>query len=402
MVKIDINGNMIMLWVIVYLWMMPYCFAATTTPTITVDLQDISVQDALHLMARFMKINIVIDPAIKGTTSLHVHHMPADQALDMVLAAQKLNKWHANNVWYIMTKEAWLQRQQDDLQLQIAMQASAPLLTRVWQIHYANAGDIAHVIQDTSASLLSKRGHIRVDARTNIVCVHDIDESIQTINRLIQRLDIPVQQVLIEAYLASVDSDYEHALGIRFMTEQADGDHHISLAVLKLPDSSLLDMQLTALENSGHGELISKPSLFTANQQTASIESGEEIPYQEVSASGATSVTFKKAVLSLEVTPQVMPDDRVLLALHVNQDKPSNRMVLGVPAISTRQMSTHILVKNGQTIVLGGIYETNDQHNLQQIPFLGKIPYIGWLFRQQDSVKIKRELLIFVTPRIIR
>jgi type IV pilus assembly protein PilQ len=160
-------------------------------------------------------------------------------------------------------------------------------------------------------------------------------------------------------------------------------------------------VQLSALENEGHGELISSPSLFTANQQTASIESGEEIPYQEVSKSGATSVAFKKAVLSLKVTPQVMPDHQVMLELQVNQDKPSNRMVLGVPAISTRQMSTHILIKNGQTIVLGGIYESDKEAGQRRIPFLGKIPLVGLLFRHQNSVLRKRELLIFVTPKII-
>jgi type IV pilus assembly protein PilQ len=173
------------------------------------------------------------------------------------------------------------------------------------------------------------------------------------------------------------------------------------LSVLKLANGSFLDMQLAALENEGHGELISSPSLFTANQQTASIESGEEIPYQEVSKSGATGIVFKKAVLSLKVTPQIMPGNHVLLQLQVNQDKPNNRMVLGVPAISTRQISTHILVKSGQTVVLGGIYETNKEKGQQRIPFLGKIPIIGWLFGQRNVSENKRELLIFVTPKII-
>ena len=173
------------------------------------------------------------------------------------------------------------------------------------------------------------------------------------------------------------------------------------VSLIKLANGKSLAVELAALEKSGHGELISSPSLLTLNQQTASIESGEEIPYQETSGSGATSVTFKKAVLSLKVTPQVMPGNQVMLQLQVNQDKPNKRMVLGVPSISTRQMNTNILVKNGETVVLGGIYESNHEREEQEIPFLGKIPLVGWLFQQQNILNNKRELLIFVTPRVI-
>jgi len=232
------------------------------------------------------------------------------------------------------------------------------------------------------------------------------------IRTVIQRLDVPVQQVLIEVQLASIDSDYERELGVSYQNQQplsqdqsssgyAPFNMHYGLALLKLTDGSLLRMQLSALERAGHGELISSPSLFTANQQTASIESGEEIPYQEISRSGATGVAFKKAVLSLKVTPQIMPGQYVLLQLQVNQDKPSNRIILGVPAITTRQMSTNVLVKSGQTIVLGGIYESDKGHQQQGVPVLNKIPLVGWLFKQQNVTDNKRELLIFVTPKVI-
>ncbi|MBV8802089.1 MAG: hypothetical protein JO131_03825 [Gammaproteobacteria bacterium] len=238
--------------------------------------------------------------------------------------------------------------------------------------------------------------------------VQDIEDHIQSIDTLIKNLDIPVQQILIEAHLASIDSDYERELGLSFSSKQQNGDSskpnessQYHLAIIPLAKDSFLDVQLAALENEGHGELISSPSLFTANQQTASIESGEEIPYQEISKSGATAVAFKKAVLSLKVTPQIMPGNKILLQLQVNQDKPSNRMILGVPAISTRQISTHILVKSGQTIVLGGVYESNKEKGQQRIPFLGKIPFIGWIFNLQNMAENKRELLIFVTPKII-
>ncbi len=221
------------------------------------------------------------------------------------------------------------------------------------------AEDIGHVLQDSTSSLLSKRGHVRVDVRTNIICIQDTADHLAESDKVIKRLDVPVQQILIEARLASVDNAFERELGINFAVN-AEGEsaaplaQHYSLAVARLADGSQLDIQLAALENAGHGELISSPSLFTANQQTASIESGEEIPYQEKSLSGDTTIAFKKAVLSLKVTPQILPDNEVSLQLQVNQDRPSNLVVQGVPAISTRQISTHVLLNNGQTIVLGG------------------------------------------------
>lgn len=305
-----------------------------------------------------------------------------------------------------------MQRTQEELKLQNMLAETAPLVSRLWQIYYAKADDIARMLEDNKNTLISKRGHVRIDVRTNIVYVRDTEDRIREINHLVQRLDIPVRQVLIEAHLASVDSDFERELGLHFSVAQTNVRENeappfsalntrYGLAVAKLADGSLLNVQLSALEREGRGELISSPSLFTANQQTASIEAGEEIPYQEMSDSGGTTVTFKKAVLSLKVTPQIMPENQVLLQLQVNQDKPNKRVVLGVPAINTRQISTNILVKSGQTIVLGGIYESNKEEDQQRIPFLGKIPLVGWLFRQQNISNNKRELLIFVTPRIM-
>lgn len=316
------------------------------------------------------------------------------------------------NTWLILPHAELLRRQQDELKLQMSYEEMAILSTRIWQIHYAKADDIARLIQDSTTSLLSKRGHVRVDARTNSVCVQDTAEHLQEIAALIKRLDIPVQQVLIETKLASVDYDTERELGLNFSVQYPSdpvspvqqltrAPKRYSLAVAKLADGSILDAQLSALENEGRGELISSPSLFTANQQTAQIESGEEIPYQEVSESGGTAVAFKKAVLRLKVTPQIMPGNRVLLQLQINQDKPSNRIVMGVPAINTRQIMTNVLVGNAETIVLGGIYESNHEQAEQRIPFLGKIPLVGWLFKQQNVTHSKRELLIFVTPKII-
>ncbi len=390
--------------------------AAYANPTsdekkLTVDFQEVNVVDALRIMAKFAHVDMIISPAVTGKISIHLRQESISRALDVIVASQGLAKWKKEGVWYVAPQRELIERQQDEFQMQETLRETAALKTVIWQIHYAKAQDIAHLIQDANYSLLSKRGHLQVDTRTNKLCVQDAPYFLDAILALIKKLDIPVQQVLIEARLASIDSDYERALGMNFGVHDATPESgtvpwsnstpHYSLAIARLPDGASLDVALTALENDGHGELISSPSLFTANQQSALIESGEEIPYQESSSSGATNIAFKKAVLSLQVTPQIMPNNRVLLQLKVNQDKPNNRIVLGVPSITTRQLTTNILIKNGQTIVLGGIYELDKERDAQRIPFLSKIPLVGLLFQQQNAKEKKRELLIFVTPKII-
>ncbi len=384
------------------------------TQQLSLDLENIKLTEALRLIAKFMHFNIMIAPGVKGTVSLHLQDVPPNEVIDLLMTSQNLTQSRSGSVWTITPRNAFMRHKQEEMKLQEAVENAAPLQMHTWQIHYAKAEDIAHLLQDSNYSLLSKRGHIRVDSRTNKLYVQDLASHIALTKSLIQQFDIPVQQIQIEAHLASVDSDYERELGINFSVHNSPVDketHAVSenvsraarysLAVAKLADGSLLDAALVAMENEGRGELISSPSLFTANQQTASIESGEEIPYQEVSLSGGTGIAFKKAVLSLKVTPQIMPGQQVLLELQINQDRPSSRIVLGVPAISTRQMTTRLLVKSGQTLVLGGIYELNKEHDEQRIPFLGKIPLVGLLFQQQNAKENKRELLIFVTPKIL-
>ncbi len=370
---------------------------------ITLNLENVSIQDALHFLVKSQQKNLIISPSIHGNTSLHINNMSEKEAFDTVLAMHDLHQWKVNNTWFVGSREEFLQRMELEKKIKLLEHETESLVTRIWQIRYAKAQDIAQLLQDPKNTLISNRGFVSVDARTNMLCVRDIATSMEAIHKFITALDIPVRQVLIEAHLASIDSDYERDLGINFSVNPEEGESNgrFSLAVLNLPDGSRLNMQLAALERSGHGELISSPSLFTANQQTAVIESGEEIPYQETSRNGATSVTFKKAVLSLKVTPQIMPGNQVLLQLQVNQDKPSKRMVLGVPAINTRHITTNIQINHGQTVVLGGIYEQNYEHDEQGLPFLARIPLIGWLFKQQNTSRNKRELLIFVTPKIM-
>lgn len=381
---------------------------------VTIDLQNTNIADAIRALSKFLDVNIVMSTAINGVVTLHLHHANPRHAFDLLLASQGLAKWQIGNIWFVAPRAELIRRKQEELKWQTVWNDSLPLVTQIWSIKYSKAEEIAHVLQEGRVSLISKRGHIRVDARTNTICVQDISDNMNTIRQLIQRLDAPIPQIVIEARLASVDSDFERELGINFTVKTPLEEEGVpspkmltsqmgkySIAVATLADGSLLDVKLAALENTGHAELISRPSLFTANRQAASIEAGEEIPYQEVSESGGTAVVFKKAVLGLKVTPQVLPGNKVLLQLQINQDRPSNRMVLGMPTIRTRQIITNVLVKNGHTIVLGGIYETNKEEGERRIPFISQMPFIGLLFKQKNTVESKRELLIFVTPRIM-
>lgn len=376
-----------------------------------IDLRNAFLPDVLTVVAKQAGLNLVLSPSINSMVSLHLKNLSAKEILHLLFISNGLSVCEMNGAWFVAPRSEMIKRQQEELQLQNITEETTSLITEVRQMHFARADDIGRLLQDSGNSLLSKRGHLRVDMRTNRLWIQDIPARVIEINKLIMHFDIPAQQILIEARLASVDSDFERELGIHFSVQEGSDTNdsksgeeiqtRYGLAVARLVDGSVLDMQLTALENEGHGELISSPKLFTSNQQTASIESGEEIPYQQSSKSGATNIAFKKAVLSLKVTPQILPGNKVLLDLQVNQDNPSGHMVLGVPTINTRQMSTHVLMKNGETIVLGGIYESNKEHAVERIPFISQIPLVGLIFQQQNVIEKKRELLIFVTPKMI-
>lgn len=382
---------------------------------LTLELQNTSLPEAIRLIAKFLHISVIVSPSVGGVATINLHEASPLQAFNLLLTSHDLAKWQMGDVWLIAPRSELIKHKQEDVKWQELCDESSPLVTRVWQIKYGKAEDICNLLHGEHSSLISKRGYACVDVRTNIICISDVAPRMADLNRLIRRLDVPVKQILIEARLASVDNDCERELGIIYdVNEKPCEDKglnplksfhhevgHYSLAVAKLADGSLLDVKLAALENAGRADLISSPSLFTANQQPASIEAGEEVPYQEVSDSGGTAVTFKKAVLGLKVIPQILPGNKVLLQLQINQDRPSKRLVLGVPTISTRQIMTNVLVRAGQTIVLGGIYECNYEEGQQRIPFISDIPIIGLLFKQQKTRTNKRELLIFVTPKII-
>lgn len=372
---------------------------------ITLNIKNASLPDAIRFIATAAGMNVVISSAVTGSVSLAFDHASAERALESVLASQGLDKSIMGNIWYIASREELIKRKEAELKMQEVSGQAEPLLTSVIKIRYARAEDVARLLQDQQSSFISKRGTIHVDSRTNTLLIQDVAKSVAKARSLIAAVDVPVKQIMIEARLASIDTDFEREMGVDFSSgfvqNAAPGVGKYSLVAVTLANGSQLDIKLAALEAKGHAQLISAPRLFTANQQSAYIESGEEVPYQEVSESGGTAVTFKKAVLGLKVTPQLLPDRRVLLQLKINQDRPSARMVQGVPTISTRQMNTSVLVKNGETVVLGGIYELNDESEQRGLPFLSDIPVVGVLFKTQRTRHSKRELLVFVTPRLI-
>ena len=356
------------------------------------DFHDLNLPDCIRVLAKSARMNVMLDPAVKGVVTMQIHAASIEQALDALLMAKGLSRARMGSVWLIAPRDV--------------LDANMPLETQTLKIRYARAQDIASVLQGGQADFISKRGMLRVDARTNTLFVRDLSANVAAIRRVVLDLDAPIKQILIDVRIASVDQDYERALGIDYVVTSGAqvsprevGRYSIALA--HLADGSRLDVKLAALEMAGHAHLISSPCLFTANQQPASIEAGEEIPYQELSEGGGTAVVFKKAVLALRVTPQVLPEDRVALQMQINQDRPSDKLVQGVPTISTKQMTTNVLVKNGETVVLGGIYEMNEENGSRGLPFLSRIPLLGLLFQESQSRRSKRELLIFVTPKVV-
>ena len=303
---------------------------------------------------------------------------------------------------------------QDPFQLANAQQAST-LKSLFINIHYAKASDLAQFLNEQKPSLLSNEGHLKADNRTNILWIQDKEECLEEIKQIITKLDIPVKQILIKARIVNLDERFLQNLGIAFgMQSSANtSDLNLSLSntsfqagqfnipIVKLQNEQFVDLQLNALEQDGHAQIISSPELITNNRVAASIQSGEEVPYQEQTISGNTSVTFKKAVLKLKVTPAVMPNNQVLLQLEINQDKISTLSVQGVPAIRTQELITEVLLNSKETVVLGGIYEENDSHALNQTPVLSKIPLLGRLFQQHQKLRERKKLLIFITPVVL-
>jgi len=309
--------------------------------------------------------------------------------------------------------------QESSLQNSDNITNSATALSNVLiPIHYGKAEDVGRLLTAKGGSFLSPEGNINVDKRTNSIWIEDERDRINKIRRFIKNIDIPVKQVLIEARVVNIDENFTRELGLEFGTTKETGNKtiggltmdlpyvstdvgHFSFTIAKLNSDTLLDMELSALESEGHGKVISRPKLITLDREPAYIDSGESIPYQERTSQGNTNIAFKKAVLALKVTPIIVSQNKVLLHISVNQDKISILNVQGVPAIDTQEIKTQVLVNNKQTVVLGGIYEQNNDNLMTRVPVLSSIPIVGLLFRHKKSEIKRKELLIFITPQII-
>lgn len=396
------------------LWLLLLFTTSIYAKDIDISIPELPLIDAIRLLANEANINVVINSEVNGVAALQVTHANPKEVLQSLLVTHDLVKSVNGGVWYIAPRSLVAKQLQSDIDLEVLQESAATLLHQSWRLRYARASDVMAMIKNNE-SVSSERGQVWIDVRTNLIAARDTKERLKFINELIRKVDVPIQQVLIEARLVSVDQDAERQLGVEYAVKETSRQQpalsggafkfaaqgHYSVAVAHLPDGSLLDIRLLALERAGKARLISSPSLFTANNQEATIEAGEEVPYQEVSESGGTAVAFKKAVLGLKVTPQVLPNQQLLLALKINQDRPSVRQVQGVPSINTRQIVTNVQVKSGKTIVLGGIFEKDEEEGQEMLPILGNIPIIGLLFTQKGKRQHKRELLIFVTPKII-
>jgi type IV pilus assembly protein PilQ len=390
---------------------------------------------------------MVTSDTVSGSITLQLQNVPWDQALDIILKTKGLDKRQNGNVLMIAPADEIAAREALELQSEQQVEQLSPLRSEFVQVNYAKAEELAKIIQGEKTSFLSARGSVTVDVRTNTLMVRDTAKKLDEIRQLVRILDIPVRQVMIESRIVVADDGVGSQLGVRFGVHSAVDSNQtgisgtidsaytarsslsnslltgfpptqqnvelglsepagtIGLSFGRLAEGLILDAELSALESENKSEVIASPKVVTANQKEAYIEAGEEIPYQEAAGgtSGGTKISFKKAVLSLKVTPQITPDDRIILDLLVNQDTRGEQVSTnGPPAINTREVGTQVLVENGETVVLGGIYQQLKNRDVSKVPLLGDIPGLGILFRRTIESESKSELLIFVTPKIIK
>ena len=396
---------------------------------LSLNFQDIEVRSVLQLIADFTGLNLVASDTVTGSITLRLENVPWDQALDIILQTKGLDKRRMGNVLLVAPAQEIAEYERQELETERQMEDLRPVRLETIQVNYAKAGDIVSLLREDD-ELISDRGFISSDDRTNTISVRETAPKLKEIRDLVETWDRPVRQVLIEARIVQADVDVSSDMGIAWGVSGNDGnfsvsgssdsladapgdfpaDMNVDLGVTGTGTSSaaigftssdfLLDLELSALESDGQLEIVSQPKVVTADRQEASIKSGEEIPYQEATSSGATNVSFKEAALGLNVTPQITPDDNIIMDLEVNQDS-RGQVTAGVPSINTRSVQTQVLVGDGETVVLGGIYESEVSKNVVKTPFLGDIPYLGALFRQTSETDTRTELLIFVTPRIM-
>lgn len=413
-----------------------------TGEKLSLNFQDIEVRSVLQLIADFTELNLVASDTVRGRITLRLQNVPWDQALDLILKTKGLDKRKVGNVMLVAPADEIAAREKLELESQKQVKELAPLRTEYLTVNYAKAAEVAELI--TSSGFLSDRGTITVDERTNVLLLQDTSANIDEVRFMLEQLDIPVKQVMIEARLVIARSNALEELGVKWgighfgkspiagedngfalwgnkdglentiidneyslgggnlgLDLGVEGENVTSIALGYFDvDHGLVDLELSALESDGRADIVSTPKVLTADQQTAKIQSGTEVPYQEASSSGATSTSFKEAVLSLEVTPQITPDGRIIMDLKVNQDS-VGEIFNNIPSIDTNEIETSVIVNNGQTVVLGGVFRSEDVESVIKTPFLGDLPVLGRLFRKTQNSSEKVELLVFITPRVV-
>ncbi len=412
---------------------------------LSLNFQNIEVRAVLQIIAEFTGLNLVASDSVQGTITLRLKDVPWDQALDLVLKTKGLDKRQMGSVLLVAPAQEIAAREKAELETLKQSEDLAPLKTEYIGLNYAKAKDLIKLL-NSKQSILSKRGTAVVDERTNTLLVKDTDLNLKRVKKLISVLDVPVKQVLIEARIVVANTSVGEELGVKWggagqvgsknnvflggsqktisQASQIGFSGGSNLNRYNLNDANmvdfgvknsqastfaigyqaadfLLDMELAAIETEGNAEIISQPRVITADGQKASIESGKEIPYQQASSSGATNVAFKSAVLKLEVTPQITPDNRIIMNLVINQDSIGENTTAG-PSINTNIVKTQVLVNNGETVVLGGIFRSEEVTTIAKTPFLGDLPLIGRLFRYTQNKDTKSELLVFITPKLMQ
>jgi len=417
---------------------------------ISLNFQDIEVRAVLQLIADFTELNLVASDTVSGRITLRLQNVPWDQALELVLKTKGLDKRQVGNVLMVAPAAEIAERERQQIEANKQIAELAPLQSEFVRIRYASASEVVNLFQagsEDGGRLISPRGSVIVDSRTNSLIITDTSAKLAEIRDLIELVDIPVRQVMIEARIVIAQTDLTKNLGIEWGGGYLnnDGDNIFSVsgdtenvvglnqsvidgspASVDYPGALLVDLgvasnsgfavgftsndlfltaELSALEAAGDGEVVSQPKVITGDKQAANIKSGVEVPYQESSASGETTTSFKDAVLELDVTPNITPDDRILLDLQINQDSVGDLVPSGrggfIPSIDTTELTTQVLVGNGETVVLGGVFKTEKLNSVNKVPFFGDIPYIGAFFRSESTSNTKTETLIFITPRIL-
>lgn len=424
---------------------------AYTGEKLSLNFQDIDVRSVLQLIADFTDLNLVASDTVQGNITLRLQNVPWDQALDLVLKTKGLDKRKIGNVLLVAPADEIAARERQEMEAQKQIAELAPLRRELIQVNYAKASQIATLFQSVTSGNSDMRGSVTVDDRTNSIIAYQTQEQLDELRRVVTQLDIPVRQVMIEARIVEANVDYSKSLGVRWggaLTSNGgkwnafgkdgnigikDGDTtncgpfagnctlptnssnspipFVDMGALNatsglgigfITNHAILDLQLSAMEKTGNGEVVSQPKVVTSDKETAKILKGSEIPYQEASSSGATSTSFKEAALSLEVTPQITPDNRIIMDVKVTKDEADfANAVNGVPPIKKNEVNAKVLVTDGETIVIGGVFSNTQSKSVDKVPFLGDLPFVGRIFRRDYVQDQKSELLVFITPRIM-